>query len=144
MKLIAKEFGALTAAELYALLQLRAAVFVVEQSCPYLDPDGRDAEALHVWLEDGAGVQAYLRVMPDGAGRAAIGRVIAVRRRVGLGSRILAEGIRLARERFGAREIRLEAQTYAVGLYEKQGFRRVTKEFLEDGIPHVGMLLELE
>ena len=69
--------------------------------------------------------------------------MIAVQRRKGLGTRILAEGIRLARERFGAEQIYLEAQVYAKGLYEKQGFRTISEPFLEDGIPHVKMLLDL-
>lgn len=70
----------------------------------------------------------------------ATGRVIAVRRRCGLGTRIVSEGIRAAREHYGAREIRIEAQTYARRLYENLGFRQTTEEFLEDGIPHIGML----
>ena len=65
----------------------------------------------------------------------AIGRVIAVKRRCGLGSRILSEGIRAARELLGADQIYLEAQTYAKGLYEKQGFRQISDEFLLDGTP---------
>ena len=64
----------------------------------------------------------------------------AVRRRCGLGSRILSEGIRAAEEYFNAGEIYLEAQTYAKGFYEKQGFRQISEEFLLDGIPHVKML----
>lgn len=70
----------------------------------------------------------------------AIGRVIAVRRRCGLGTRIVSEGIRAAREYYGAREIRIEAQTYAHRLYDNLGFRQTTEEFLEDGIPLIGML----
>ena len=70
----------------------------------------------------------------------AIGRVIAVRRRCGLGTRIVSEGIRAAREHYGAREIGIGAQTYVRRLYENLGFRQTTEEFLEDGIPHIGML----
>ncbi len=143
MELCVKTFAELSTEELYAILRLRVDVFVVEQRCPYPELDGLDQTALHVWLRDGDGIGAYLRVMPRGNGgrHAAIGRVIAARRRQGLGTRVLREGIRLARERFGAEDVYLEAQTYARTLYEKQGFRPVTEEFLEDGIPHVGMLL---
>ena len=90
-------------------------------------------------------IAACLCILPGGqhGAQATFGRVIAVRRRCGLGSRIVAEAIRLAQEQFAAQTIYLEAQTYAVGLYEKQGFHRVGEEFLEDGIPHVGMLLTL-
>ncbi len=145
MELNVKTFSELSTRELYALLSLRVNVFVVEQKCPYPELDGRDPDALHLWLQDENGIQAYLRIMDRGvAGEyVTIGRVIAVQRRKGLGTRILAEGIRLARERFGAEQIYLEAQVYAKGLYEKQGFRTISEPFLEDGIPHVKMLLDL-
>lgn len=61
----------------------------------------------------------------------------------GFGAEILKQGIRLARDRLKKERVYLEAQTYAVGFYEKEGFRVVSEEFLEDGIPHVGMLLEV-
>ena len=145
MELIVKTFDELSTRELYSLLRLRVDVFVVEQSCPYPELDGRDQDALHVWLRDDQGIQAYLRIMDRGVSSeyVTLGRVIAVRRRTGLGSRILAEGIRLARERFGAEQIYLEAQAYARSLYEKQGFRSISEPFPEDGIPHVKMLLDL-
>ena len=135
-----KRFRELTADELYRILKLRAEV--VEQSCPYLDPDGLDPGALHVWLEDEQGIAAYLRVMDRGAesGFVSIGRVVSARRRCGLGTRVLQLGIRAAEEEFGAEAIYLEAQTYARGLYEKQGFRQISEEFLLDGIPHIKML----
>ena len=142
MTLHVKRFSELTTEELYAILQLRVDVFVVEQNCPYRELDGHDRGAIHVWLEEDGALQAYLRVMDRGAEseKVSIGRVIAVKRRRGLGSRVLAEGIRCAEEEFGAEEIYLEAQTYAKGLYEKQGFRVISEEFLLDGIPHVKML----
>ena len=66
------------------------------------------------------------------------------RRRQGLGSRIVAEGIRAAREIFGAGKITIEAQTYARALYEKAGFVQSSEEFLEDGIPHIQMVWQEE
>ena len=144
MKLYRKRFAELTTDELYRLLQLRVSVFVVEQNCPYMELDGLDQDAIHVWLEDAGEILAYLRVMDRGveSDYVSIGRVIAVKRRCGLGSRILAEGVRAARECFQADTIYLEAQVYAKGLYEKQGFRRISEEFLLDGIPHIKMLLD--
>lgn len=146
MELFVKRFPELSAAELYELLKLRVSVFVVEQQCPYMELDDRDQAALHVYLRDEDGVQAYLRVMDRGvmSEHVSIGRVIAVKRRCGLGSRILEAGVRAAREQFGAEEIYLEAQTYARGLYEKQGFRQIGEEFAEDGIPHIPMLLSAQ
>ena len=144
MTLQIKLFGELTVEELYRILKLRVDVFVVEQACPYPELDGLDRGALHLWLEDEGEVLAYLRVLDRGAESdyVSIGRVVARERRKGLGTRILRAGIRAARERFGAEAIYLEAQTYAVGLYEKQGFRIISEEFLLDGIPHVKMLLD--
>ena len=71
---------------------------------------------------------------------ASIGRVIAVKRRCGFGSRTLSEGIKAAKECFLADSIYLEAQVYAKALYEKQGFRQISDVFLLDGIPHIKML----
>ena len=144
MELCVKAFSELTTVELYEILKVRVAVFVVEQSCPYMELDDLDKTAIHVWLRDEQGIEAYLRVMDRNAEReyASLGRVLAVKRRQGLATRVVREGIRLAREHFGANKVYLEAQTYAKGLYEKQGFVQISEEFLEDGIPHVKMLLD--
>ena len=144
MQLYRKRFQELTTEELYGILKLRVDVFVVEQNCPYRELDDRDQDAVHVWLQDEDGILAYLRVMDRGIENesVSIGRVVAAKRRCGLGSRVLAEGIRAAKEVFLADSIYLEAQVYAKGLYEKQGFRQISEEFLLDGIPHVRMLLD--
>ena len=42
-----------------------------------------------------------------------------------------------------AHHVFYEAQTYAIGFYEKTGFTVCGEEFLEDGIPHVPMTLDL-
>lgn len=143
MQLYVKRFQELTTDELYAILKLRVDVFVVEQRCPYPELDDLDRASLHVWLEDEAGIEAYVRVLDKGVKslNAALGRVIAVRRRMGLGTKIVQAGIDAAREVFGADAVYVEAQTYASGLYEKLGFRQVSEEFLEDGIPHIRMLI---
>lgn len=139
-----KRFDELTPRELYAILKLRVDVFVVEQNCPYAELDGLDQGALHVWLEDEDGVAAYLRVMDRGAESeyVSIGRVVAAKRRRGLGNRVLELGLRAARDAFGEQPVYLEAQTYAKELYRRQGFREISGEFLLDGIPHVKMLRE--
>lgn len=144
MELVVKGFAELSNEDLYEIMQLRVSVFVVEQACPYQELDGKDQEALHVYYRDGEGVQAYLRILKPGVSfqEAALGRVLTRQRGTGLGGQILREGIRLAGERFHARALRIEAQTYAKGFYEKAGFRQVSEEFLEDGIPHVQMLWE--
>ena len=144
MKLTVKRFEELTLGELYEILRLRSAVFVVEQTCPYQDIDNKDQAALHLWLSDEDGIAAYLRVMDRGVydEEVAIGRVISLRRRRGYALQLLQEGVRVAREAFGAQLISVEAQVYARSLYEKAGFRQASEEFLEDGIPHIRMLLD--
>ena len=141
MELTGKHFSELTTEELFDIYKLRVSVFVVEQSCPYQEVDSADKTAYHIWLKEEGELLAYLRVLPRGVVReeVSLGRVIAVRRRCGLGSRILAAGIRTAVEQFGADCIVIEAQTYARGLYEKAGFVQTSEEFLEDGIPHIQM-----
>ncbi len=63
---------------LYRLLALRSAVFVVEQTCCYLDPDGADLTALHVWAEQDGEIMACCRILPpeNSTAPAAIGRVV--------------------------------------------------------------------
>ena len=142
MELIVKHFSQLTRDELFAIYKLRVAVFIVEQQCAYPEVDEHDPAAYHLWLQDGEGIQAYLRLLPPGATfpTASIGRVIAVKRRQGLGGRIVAEGVRAAQALLGADAITIEAQTYARGLYEQAGFVQSSEEFLEDGIPHIQMV----
>lgn len=95
MELIVKSFEELTIEELYEILKIRTSVFVVEQNCPYQEVDNKDKQSFHVYLKDADGIQAYLRVVDKGVSfdEVSIGRVIAVKRRCGIGSRILAEGI---------------------------------------------------
>lgn len=71
-----------------------------------------------------------------------IGRVLTYKRGVGLGLELLLKGIEAANTYFQAKKLYLEAQVYAIGFYEKAGFKVVSEEFLEDGIPHICMELE--
>ena len=57
-------------------------------------------------------------------------------------AQLLDRGLQTAEAWLGAGPIRIEAQTYAKGFYAKFGFRQVSQEFLEDGIPHIQMLRE--
>lgn len=146
METVIKHFTELTAEELFEIYKLRVSVFVVEQKCPYAETDDYDKQAYHVWFSENGEIAAYARVLPPHTvfEDASIGRVIAVKRRCGLGTKIVETAVNTAKDKFGVRKITIEAQTYAAGLYEKAGFRRVSDEFLEDGIPHVKMTLELQ
>lgn len=141
MKLVVKHFSELTAEELFEIYKLRVSVFVVEQKCPYQEVDDADRTAYHLWFQDEAGIEAYARVLPQGSAfpTAAIGRVIAVKRGCGLGSKIVEAAIHAAKTELHADKITIEAQVYARSLYEKHGFRQTSEEFLEDGIPHIQM-----
>lgn len=145
MNLHIKSFEQLTTTDLYEILRLRSAVFVVEQTCPYQDIDGSDYESLHIYCEEDGQLLAYLRLYLQDTETmtARIGRVISAQRGIGLGAKILSAGITAAKEELHARHIFIEAQSYAIGFYEKAGFTVCGEEFLEDGIPHVPMTLDL-
>jgi ElaA protein len=132
-------FDELTPVTLYALLRLRVDVFVVEQSCPYPELDGRDAEpgTRHVWLADGDTPLAYLRILDEPGGTARIGRVCvaAPARGSGLAGRLMRATLDL----LGPRPSVLDAQTYLAGFYGGLGYVRSGPEFVEDGIPHIPM-----
>jgi ElaA protein len=132
-------FGELDAYTLYALLRLRAEVFVVEQDCAYLDLDGLDTETAtrHLWLERAGEPVGYLRILalPDGGRR--IGRVAVAKaaRGEGLAARLMEAAL----EQVGDRPCDLNAQSYLVDFYRRYGFTPAAAEFLDDGIPHTPM-----
>lgn len=142
MEIIVKTFQQLTTEELYEILKIRCAVFIVEQNCPYQDIDDTDKTALHIFLRDEKGaIISYLRLFEKDAATAHIGRVLTMQRGKGHGKAVLKAGIKAAEEIMGKKQIYLEAQSYATGFYEKEGFAVVGEEFLEDGIPHKPMML---
>ena len=143
MELTVKHFSELTTLELYDILRARVAVFVVEQECPYQELDGDDLDAFHLMLRDGDELVAYVRVYPRGEDQGRVGRVITLRRGKGLGKIVMEAGVELVRDRLGKKQVYIEAQCYAIGFYEKVGFRVASEEFMEDGIPHVVMLRDL-
>lgn len=143
MQVRIKSFEDLTNRELYEILKLRVDIFVVEQECPYPEIDGKDYNAFHIYLENQGEILAYARVYKE-KDEIHIGRVIAKERRKGYATLILKEAIRAAREKYQARKIHIEAQTYAKKLYEKVGFEEVSEAFLLDGIEHVKMVLEMK
>lgn len=136
-----KFFPELSTHELYEILRVRSAVFVVEQNCVYQDIDGKDFKSLHVFYEENGSVMAYLRAFRKDSDTVQMGRVLTQPHGTGLGSRLLKEGISEIRERFNPKCIYIEAQAYAVGYYAREGFTVCSEEFIEDGIPHVQMTL---
>jgi ElaA protein len=142
-----ESFGELSCNELYDILQLRCEVFVVEQNCPYLDPDGKDRHpgALHLMGRDAAGeLAAYLRLLPAGVSfaEASFGRVVTSSRRrgQGLGDALVVEALRRIEVLWPEQPVRIGAQAHLVGYYGKHGFVVASEEYDEDGIPHREML----
>lgn len=141
-------FNELTPGELYAVMQARQRVFVVEQQCPYLDADGSDHLALHLlgWRNtpEGLVLSAYARLFPPGAKckEASIGRVMTHpdARGSGLGKSLMGEALQRVAEAEWGIAVRIQAQMYLEGFYEEFGFRRVTEPYTEDDIWHVDML----
>jgi len=131
-------FDDLDARTAYLLWQLREAVFVVEQACPYPELDGRDLEpgTRHVWAVEDRRPIGYLRVLEED-GHARIGRVLVARphRGRGIAARLMAEALEIV----GSRPSRLDAQSYLARWYTRFGYLQDGPEFVEDGIPHVPM-----
>jgi ElaA protein len=135
-------FADLDPLTLYRLLELRVAVFVVEQACPYPELDGRDHEpaTIHLWLERDARPEAYLRVLQEPDGTARIGRVVTApeRRGTGLAGALVRHALGLTAPNI----VVLDAQSHLTGWYEQLGFRIDGPEFVEDGILHTPMRLD--
>ncbi|WP_321348081.1 GNAT family N-acetyltransferase [uncultured Draconibacterium sp.] len=141
-----KHFTELTTNELYDILQLRAEIFVVEQDCVYNDIDGLDKDAIHQFLEKDGQIVAYSRLLKPGTrfNDYSIGRVVVKEseRGTGLGIRMMKEAKTYILENWKPDKIKISAQKYLRKFYEDLGFKIVTDEYLEDGIPHYGMLFE--
>lgn len=152
MQWTVKQFETLTPYELYEIMALRQAIFVVEQECWYLDADGRDFAALHLLglaqsnTGDGASLLAYARVLPPGViyQEASIGRVVVSKalRGTGLGKELFSKACALAQEQFGPVSIRIWAQQYLQRFYGDFGFVQASEPALEDGIWHIEMVRE--
>ncbi len=140
-----KSFEALSALELYAIMQLRSEVFVVEQNCVYQDADGKDLKAFHLMGWQNNDLVAYTRLLPAGVSFAevSIGRVVTLPafRKFGFGKLLMQESIRQCYLLFGRQPIRIGAQLYLQAFYESFGFVVCSDMYLEDDIPHVEMLL---
>ncbi len=139
-----KTFEQLTTTELYAIMQQRVQVFVVEQTCPYPELDGNDAQALHLWQASDKGeVNAYARIFlaSDEHAYNRIGRVLtsAHTRRSGLGRTLMKKAIQICAEKSPGFPIRLGAQVYLIEFYRSFGFVEIGDEYLEDDIPHIDM-----
>lgn len=142
---VTKKFETLTPQELYAILQLRTEVFVVEQQCVFQDMDGKDKDCLHLMAWENDQLLAYTRLVPAGVAYSlpSIGRVVtspAARGR-GIGKILMKNSISEIYTNFGVSPIKIGAQLYLLKFYSELGFKQTSDVYLEDGIEHIEMVL---
>jgi len=138
------KFDELTSYELYAILQLRNEVFVVEQNCVFQDADNKDQRSHHLmgWSDDR--LIAYSRLIPAGIAYdfVSIGRVVTApdKRKNGTGKELMNEALKASVKLFGNVSIKLGAQLYLKRFYESFEFVQSSDIYIEDGIPHIEMI----
>ena len=142
---VIKTFEDLSPQDIYSILQLRSEVFVVEQNCVYQDIDDKDQYALHILLKKDDYLIGYSRIFKAGDyfKEASIGRVLVKKqeRNNRHGSHLMELSIKAIKDYFKENIVKISAQTYLKKFYNKQGFDSIGDEYLEDGIPHITMLL---
>lgn len=145
MQFKVKSFGELTAAELYEILKSRSEIFLLEQNIICQDMDDVDYDSLHCFLQEENRVVAYLRAYYKEGDRSVVkvGRVLSLTHGIGLGTRLMKESIHYIKVNMPCKKISMNAQSHATGFYERFGFKKVSDEFLEEGVPHVQMDLEI-
>jgi predicted GNAT family N-acyltransferase len=130
--------------EYEAALEVRRAVFVREQAGPpEEEPDAWDVSALHFVVLDDARVVGAARLYSPQSDVTKLGRICLLPEARGRGwGVLLMEELLHHAAAFSMNRIVLDAQTYAVGFYERFGFIAVGEEFLDAGTPHLRMELE--
>lgn len=141
-----KTFENLSVNELYDILRLRSEIFVVEQNCVYLDLDGKDKLALHLFGEFEGKIVGYSRLFNPGItfDNASIGRVVvdANYRNRKWGHDLMRKAIAEIKSHYGESQITIGAQLYLKKFYESHGFVQTSEMYLEDDIPHIEMKRE--
>lgn len=141
---VIKKFDDLSPASLYAILQLRNEVFVVEQNCVFQDADNKDQSSFHLAGWKGRQLVAYARIVPPGISypEPSIGRIITSPqfRGAGAGKALLEKSIAATEELFGKTAIRIGAQSYLQKFYSGFGFIAEGDMYPEDGIDHIIMV----
>lgn len=145
MELIVKKFNELTTTELYEILSSRADIFITERNIHYNDLDRIDYNSYHFFFLDNKKVTAYLRAFyeNDNKERLRIGRVLTRNHGNGVGKKLLTDTLKYIKENIECKIICMDAQKHAIGFYEKFGFKVTSDEFVEEGIIHVKMELEI-
>ena len=145
MEITCKHFKELSTEELYNIIRLRLEVFSVEQNCPYQDADGKDQQSWHLMIYNDKELVGYSRILPKGvayADYASIGRVVTAKsvRMQGVGKLLMKESLEQAAKLFGKVPLKISAQAYLRKFYTSFGFIATGEEYIEDHIPHIGMV----
>lgn len=142
MTVIIGKLTDLTLTQVVTIFKERVKVFVVEQNCPYQEIDEADEQATHIGIWQGVELMAYSRVINCGD-EVTFGRVIVAKEHRGkqLGRQIVTLAIAEIKKSFPNRTIRISAQAHLTEFYGSFGFKVSSGEYLEDGIPHVDMVL---
>ncbi|MBD5538220.1 MAG: GNAT family N-acetyltransferase [Lachnospiraceae bacterium] len=143
MNLIAKHFNELTTTELYEILKARSEIFIMEQNILYQDMDDVDYESLHCFFVEDNKVVAYLRAFYNEDNVVKLGRVLTLKHGNGIGKDLLEQSLIAIKEKMKCKKICMDAQKYAVGFYEKFGFKVTSEDFLEEGVVHNTMELKI-
>lgn len=138
------KFNELTAEELYAVLQLRSEVFVVEQNCVYQDIDYKDQNSYHLLGYFKEKLVCYARIFNQGDyfDTPSIGRVIVKEtfRDKAWGHELMKVAVAFSTARFANKTITISAQQHLEKFYNQHDFVAKGDSYLEDGIPHIKMI----
>ena len=138
-----KSFKELDSTELYEILKLRAEVFVIEQDCNYLDPDGQDYNAYHLYDKKDDQIVSYARLY-ESKEYCYIGRVLTSKsvRREGYGINLMNEAIKHCKSLYPNKDIVISAQEYLLKFYGEFGFVAEGERYFEDNLPHFKMRID--
>jgi ElaA protein len=140
-----KEFNELSLDDLYSILNLRQKVFVLEQDCPYIDADYSDQDAFHLLGYKDNDLIAYLRAFKPGIKYegSSLGRIVTEinSRDLGVGKKIIKEGVKFLRKEYPDNEIIISAQHRLEDFYIDLGFTSRGEVYLEDDIDHIQMYI---
>ena len=121
-----KTFKELSLDDLYAILNLRQKVFVLEQDCPYIDADYSDQDAFHLLAYEDNNLIAYLRAFKPGIKYegSSLGRIVTEinSRGFGIGKKITIEGVKFLKKEYPNNEIVISAQHRLEQFYIDLGF----------------------
>ena len=131
--------------DIAACRALRRTVFIEEQGVSEADEvDNLDNQAIHLIAIDGDRPVGSARLLVLGEiGK--VGRVCVLReaRGTGLGAALMQAAVAECRKLPGVRRVKLGAQSHALGFYERLGFVAFGPEYLDAGIAHRDMILDL-